>query len=103
MTYHKHGGIHFLSIGRLRLQWSIANRAAGSHNIPQPTPLPKAMTMEEVMAYQERVAKANMALNRLNLAELYDGGEVPREVSETLSNPSYRNAMIDSGRGRLIR
>ncbi len=101
MTYHKHGGIHFLSIGRLRIQWSIANNAV-SRVVPYKS-LPKAMTMAEVMEYQQQVAKSNAGMNRLNLAELYDGGEVPKEVSSALSNPSYRKAMIDSGRGRLIR
>lgn len=81
MTYRKIGGIHWLAIGRLRFSFCVVRK-------PQRAiykPLPKVH----------------------HLADFYDDNLVPEDVRQLLSrpdeSPSYRNAMIDSGRGRLLR
>jgi hypothetical protein len=81
MTYRKIGGIHWLGLGRLRFSFCVVRK-------PQTTiykPLPKVH----------------------HLADFYDDGLVPEDVRQLLSRPdsniNYRNAMLDSGRGRLLR
>jgi hypothetical protein len=41
--YHKRGGLHFLRIGRLRVQWSVAKKR-------QYKRLPYAVTLTDIMA-----------------------------------------------------
>jgi hypothetical protein len=78
MKYRKIGGLHWLSIGRLRISWCVVKPI-----YPKYIPLPKATPIP--IAIDDHYFEERLRRNDIN------------------TSIAFRKAMNDAGRGRLLR